>query len=66
MALHSTTVSWRRRGIVLLAAASTTLGLAVVVSPAAEAAKPTAAVHRPAADPHGQDNESTFLPDLTA
>jgi len=40
MALHSTTVSWRRRGMVLLAAASTTLGLAVVVSPAAEADKP--------------------------
>jgi hypothetical protein len=41
MALHSTTVSWRRRGIILLAAASTTLGLAVVGGPAAEAAKPT-------------------------
>jgi hypothetical protein len=63
MALHSTTVSWRRRGIVLLAAASTTLGLAVVVSPAADAAKPLPPEPTAQLQILQVQDEETFLPD---
>jgi len=63
MTPRSTTVSWRRRGIVLLAAASTTLGLAVVVSPAAEAGKPEPPPPTAQLQILQVQDEETFLPD---